>query len=59
VRAKGVSSNQIAREIGCMLTIAWFLTQRIRECMQLEPVAGVLKGPVNRVTQKVEPDHPL
>jgi transposase-like protein len=43
---KGVSSHQIARELGVCIKTAWFLTHRIRECMQLEPMAGMLKGVV-------------
>jgi transposase-like protein len=43
---KGVSSHQIARELGCTQKTAWFLCHRIRECMQLEPLAGMLSGTV-------------
>src|SRR5688572_21679850 len=43
---KGVSSHQLARELDCTVTTAWFLSHRIRECMKLEPVAGMLKGVV-------------
>src|SRR5436190_5355187 len=43
---KGVSSHQICRELGVCIKTAWFLTHRIRECMQLEPMAGMLQGVV-------------
>ena len=43
---KGVSSHQIAREIGVTVKSAWFLTHRIRECMKLEPLATMLEGTV-------------
>src|SRR5262245_13660196 len=43
---KGVSSHQIRRELGVSIKTAWFLTHRIRECMKLEPLAGMLKGVV-------------
>lgn len=43
---KGVSSHQIARELDVTVKTAWFLTHRIRECMKVEPVAGMLKGVV-------------
>src|SRR4029453_1646715 len=35
---KGISSNQLARELDCTVTTAWFLSHRIRECMKLEPM---------------------
>jgi transposase-like protein len=41
---KGVSSHQIARELGITVKSAWFMTHRIREAMKLEPMAGMLKG---------------
>ena len=41
---KGVSSHQIARELGITVKSAWFVTHRIREAMKLEPMAGMLKG---------------
>jgi transposase-like protein len=43
---KGVSSHQLSRELDCTLKTAWFLSHRIRECMQLEPMAGMLAGVV-------------
>jgi transposase-like protein len=43
---KGVSSHQIAREVGVTVKSAWFLTHRIREAMKLEPMAGMLAGVV-------------
>ncbi len=41
---KGVSSHQIARELGITVKSAWFVTHRIREAMKLEPMAGMMKG---------------
>lgn len=41
---KGVSSHQIARELGITVKSAWFVTHRVREAMKREPVAGLLKG---------------
>jgi len=43
---KGVSSHQLSRELDCTLKTAWFLSHRIRECMKLEPMAGMLAGVV-------------
>jgi transposase-like protein len=43
---KGGSSHQIARELDCTQKTAWFLCHRIRECMKLEPLAGMLSGTV-------------
>ena len=43
---KGVSSHQIARELGITVKSAWFLTHRIRECMKFEPLASMLDGTV-------------
>jgi len=41
---KGISSHQIAREIGMTQKTAWFLCHRIREAMKKEPMAGMLSG---------------
>jgi transposase-like protein len=41
---KGVSSHQIARQLGITVKSAWFLTHRIREAMKEQPLAGLLKG---------------
>jgi transposase-like protein len=41
---KGVSSHQIARELGITVKSAWFVTHRIREAMKKEPMAGMLQG---------------
>jgi transposase-like protein len=41
---KGVSSHQIARELGITVKSAWFLTMRIREAMRTE--GGQLTGTV-------------
>ncbi|MEX2188512.1 MAG: IS1595 family transposase [Pirellulales bacterium] len=43
---KGVSSHQIARELGVTVKTGWFLTMRIREAMKQEPLAGMLTGRV-------------
>lgn len=43
---KGVSSHQLARELGITVKSAWFMTHRIRESMKLEPMAGMLTGVV-------------
>jgi transposase-like protein len=43
---KGVSSHQIAREVGITQKSAWFLCHRVREAMRQEPMAGMLKGKV-------------
>jgi transposase-like protein len=39
---KGVSSNQLMRELGLSYRSAWFLTHRIREAMKVEPLASML-----------------
>jgi transposase-like protein len=41
---KGVSSHQIARELGITVKSAWFVTHRIREAMKKEPMAGMMSG---------------
>ncbi len=43
---KGMSSHQIARELGITVKTAWFLTHRIREAMKQGPFAELLKGKV-------------
>ncbi|MCX5645073.1 MAG: IS1595 family transposase [Phycisphaerae bacterium] len=43
---KGISSHQIAREVGITQKSAWFLCHRIREAMRQEPTGGLLKGTV-------------
>jgi transposase-like protein len=44
---KGVSSHQIARELGITQKSAWFVCHRIREAMKQEPLKGMLmKGTV-------------
>jgi len=43
---KGISSHQIARELGITQKSGWFLCHRIREAMRQEPMAGLLKGTV-------------
>jgi transposase-like protein len=41
---KGVSSHQIAREVGVTQKSAWFMNHRIREAMKQEPMASLLEG---------------
>jgi transposase-like protein len=43
---KGVSSHQIARELGITQKSAWFVCHRIREAMKMEPMASMLQGTV-------------
>jgi transposase-like protein len=43
---KGISSNQLARTLGCTLKTAWFVSHRIREAMNgdgSEPLGGAGK----------------
>jgi transposase-like protein len=43
---KGVSANQLSRELGITYKSAWFMCHRVREAMLQEPLAGMLgKGP--------------
>lgn len=39
---KGVSSNQLMRELGISYRSAWFITHRIREAIKSEPLASML-----------------
>ena len=39
---KGVSANQLSRELGITYKSAWFLCHRVREAMKQEPLAGML-----------------
>jgi len=43
---KGISSSQIAREIGVTVKSAWFITHRIREAMREGAFDGLLEGMV-------------
>lgn len=43
---KGVSSRQIARELGVTVKTAWFITHRVREAMKEGTIAGMLSGAV-------------
>lgn len=43
---KGVSSHQLARELDITVKSAWFLSHRIRLCMKMEPISGLLQGVV-------------
>ncbi|OSZ71953.1 hypothetical protein CAP39_00765 [Sphingomonas sp. IBVSS1] len=43
---KGVSANQLSRELDISYKSAWFMCHRVREAMLQEPLAGMLgKGP--------------
>lgn len=43
---KGVSANQLSRELNVTYKTAWFMCHRVREAMLQEPMAGMLgKGP--------------
>jgi transposase-like protein len=44
ISKKGVSSHQIARELGITQKSAWFMDHRIREAMKQQPMAGMLDG---------------
>lgn len=55
---KGVSSHQIARELGITQKSAWFVCHRIREAMKKEPVAGMLKGTIEADETYVGPRKP-
>jgi len=41
---KGISSNQIKRELGLSYEAAWFLTHRIRFAMTVDPLKSLLGG---------------
>ncbi|KFG90225.1 putative transposase for insertion sequence element [Sphingobium herbicidovorans NBRC 16415] len=41
---KGVSANQLARELNVTYKSAWFMCHRVREAMLQEPMAGMLGG---------------
>src|SRR5262249_4477741 len=43
---KGVSSHQIARQVGVTQRTAWFAAMRVREAMKQEPLASMLQGVV-------------
>src|SRR5437660_7625873 len=43
---KGISSHQMARELGVTQKTAWFLNHRIREAMKEEPMVSLLQGVV-------------
>lgn len=42
---KGISSHQMARELGITQKSAWHVCHRVRECMKIDPVASMLGGP--------------
>lgn len=39
---KGISANQLCRELAIQYKSAWFMCHRIREAMKQEPLAGML-----------------
>lgn len=39
---KGVSANQLSRELDITYKSAWFMCRRVREAMLQEPLAGML-----------------
>jgi len=41
---KGVSANQLSRELGITYKSAWFMCHRVREAMLQEPLRGMLGG---------------
>ena len=43
---KGISSHQLARELGITIKSAWFLSHRVREAMREAPMADLLCGTV-------------
>jgi len=43
---KGVSANQLSRELELTYKSSWFLCQRIRYAMKRKPLSGLLKGVV-------------
>jgi transposase-like protein len=42
---KGISSNQMARALGCTLKTGWFVTHRLREAMATRDSASMMGGP--------------
>jgi len=49
---KGISSNQLKRELGISYQSAWFLTHRIRLAVTIEPLKSMLGKAGCRVTSK-------
>jgi transposase-like protein len=47
---KGISSNQLKRELGISYQTAWFLTHRIRMAMTVDPLKTLLGG-MNKVVE--------
>ncbi len=42
---KGISSNQMARALGCTLRTGWFVTHRLREAVAPRTNASIMGGP--------------
>ncbi len=55
---KGISTHQIAREVGITQKSAWFLCHRIREAMRQEPMTALLKGTREADETSVGPREP-
>ena len=43
---KGISANQLARDLGCQYKTAWFLCHRVRKAMEADPMRERLSGVV-------------
>ncbi|MCZ6804863.1 MAG: IS1595 family transposase [Proteobacteria bacterium] len=54
---KGVSAHQIHRSLGITYKSAWYLCHRVREAMELQPLLGKLKGPVESDETYVGPKN--
>lgn len=48
---KGVSANQLSRELGIEYRSAWFMCHRVREAMLQEPLKGMLGSRINSVVE--------
>src|SRR5258708_2339729 len=48
---KGISSNQLKRELGISYQSAWFLTHRIRLAMTVDPLKSLLGSGENAIVE--------
>lgn len=48
---KGVSANQLSRELDISYKSAWFMCHRVREAMLQEPLRGMLGARINSVVE--------